>query len=334
MLGPMMPLLGAWLLAGAEVRWTAPAECPTEQRVRDRIDDLAGEGALRPDMVADARVRASPSGWSLRLVLRTAGQSSARQMVSGDCETLADAVALVVATHVDPIPVDQWITRRESSASAPSRPEVAPRSPPELASESASDPPEAAASPAPSSGAPPERAAAREPDRMGVRVAVLAGRAVLDDLDLGPDVELSWQRGVVHLAFGALALVPRDRPVFAGAFLRQWMIAGRLRAGVAMPLSSRVELPLSIGAEIGPVFARGRGVDRPRTAVSPWLAAVGSAHVVWRPRARWGLWIGVEGVLGILLPQFTVDGVGPVVAGPGGLRAMLGVQWRWPAVRG
>ncbi len=107
------------------------------------------------------------------------------------------------------------------------------------------------------------------------------------------------------------------------------MAAARLRAGVVMPLAPWLELPLSVGAELGPVVARGEGIAEPRTVVSPWLAAVGSVHAVWRPTPRWGLWAGAEGVIGVLLPQFTVDGSAPLASGPGGLRALLGLEWRW-----
>lgn len=343
MLAVMVPSLGGWLMAAAEVRWTAPAGCPTQVVVQERIEDLVGDGALRPDVVADARVRASEEGWALRLALRTADRTSTRHMAARECQTLADAVALVVATFVDPVQTDRRATGR-----MPAQPRAIPAPPARPAAPAKPAAPAGLAAPAgptlrpretraeaePTPEPPPPRPTPRDPDLAGVRLAAIAGRATQHDLDLGPDVELSWQRGVVRLGLGALALVPRDRPVTAGVTLRRWMLAGRLRAGVVMPLSPRVELPLSLGVEVGPVVARGRGVDRPQTVVSPWLAAVGSVQVVWRLRPRWGLWAGIDGIVGALLPRFTVDGAGPIASGPGGIRAALGVEWRWEVVRG
>ncbi|MEM9453547.1 MAG: hypothetical protein AAGF11_05160 [Myxococcota bacterium] len=318
----MTPSLGAWLILAAEVRWTAPAGCPSEAAVRARLGELVGPDALHPDVVADARVQSSADGWVLSLDLRTGPRSSARRMVSDDCRTLADAVALVVATFVDPV-----VVSTQASRASPALPEPSPQ--PDLRESlpaaSSGPSPAGASSPSVSSSSSSGSPAPRAVDRWGWHVGVLAGRATLHDLDLGPDLALSWQRGAVRLALGALFLVPRDRPVSAGVVLRQWMVAGRLRAGVVMPLSARVELPLSIGAELGPVVARGRGITTPRTVVSPWLAGLGSVHLLWRPRARWGLWVGVDGVMGVLLPQFTVGGVGPLRAGSGGVRASLGM---------
>jgi hypothetical protein len=327
MLGLIGAALGAGLVAAAELHWTAPAGCPSEPVVRGRLQALLGDDVLRPDVVARAEVSRHEGGWILQLSLRTADRSSTQHMVSDECETLADAVALVVATFADPLTASARVVGRSPAVPERTEPvlEVVPSAPPPVASPRADGSPPALRRPLADPRGP------RPPDRWGLRVGVVAGRATQPDLDVGPEVALSWQRGIVRLAIGALGLAPRRQAVRErdGVVLRQWMVAGGLQAGVVVPLTPWLELPLSVGVEVGPLVARGEGIDRPRTVASPWLAALGSAHFVWRPGPRWGIWVGVVGVAGVLLPQFTVAGAPPSIAGPGGLRGSLGVEWRW-----
>lgn len=321
-----MAVLGARPTAAAELRWTAPAGCPSEAAVQQRLHELLGEEALRSDVTADGQVRREGERWVLELSLRDAARSSTRRMSARDCETLAQAAALVLATFVEPLAA---ATRVEQRA----RRVVVPTVPPQTRSSTpvSSAPPRVEGG---SPGQPPASADARgprPPDRFGLRLGAVVGRATQADVDLGPELTLSWQRGAARLAVGALALIPRRQPVPApaGAELRQWLLAGGLRAGLVVPLAPRLWMPLSAGVELGPLVARGEGIARPRTAVAPWLAVVGSAHAVWRPQPRWGLWVGITGVAGVLLPQFTVAGSSPLVVGRGGLRGSVGGEWRW-----
>ena len=157
------------------------------------------------------------------------------------------------------------------------------------------------------------------------------GVATLPGVDLGPQLVLGWRRGPFALEASALALLPRrhvfdERPELQ---LRLWMVGGDLCANLVMPVSERLELPIGVGLEAGSIIARGQGVSRPRTARQPWVAARGVVHLVWRPDPRWGLWVGATVVLGVVRPSFTLSDQGPFEVSPGGLRGMMGVQWRW-----
>lgn len=329
MLGIMLVGLGTGLASPADVHWTAPAGCPTQASVSEQLQALVGDDVVRPDLVAHAQVRSRGDEWVLELSLHMATGSITRQMVADECQTLADAVALVVATFADPVAVSAHVEER--SPSVPTRIEAVRGGPAPLPSQL----PERRAH-GHSLGPRPTPLDPHGPPPMGwgMRLGVVAGRATQADLDLGPYAELSWQRGSVRVAIDGLGLVPRRQPVpeHDGARLRQWMLAGGLQAGVVMPVARRMEMLLSLGIELGPIVARGEGIARPRTVVSPWLAALGTAQLVWRPTPRWGIWAGVVGVAGVLLPRFTVAGGGPLVAGPSGLRGIVGVERRWGGI--
>ncbi|MEM7153260.1 MAG: hypothetical protein AAF799_10495 [Myxococcota bacterium] len=314
------------LLLVSDIAWEAPPSCPSAAAVQQRLAKYVGDRTLPSDVSATATVRASETQWSLKLVLHAQEETRVRRMVSDDCETLADATALVVATFVDPLQVETTVGVVPSNEVGPAEDAV----------------------PSPTPAADSETARTREPviaeqgsdaresspapeTYYGLRAGALAGRATQAELDLGPELAFSWQRGVARLEVGVFALVPRLRPVpdRDAVTLRQWALGGRARVGLVMPLHRRLELPLSLGVELAPVVARGVGVAEPTTVSSPWVAASVSAHLVWRPAPPWGVWLGGEGLVGLARPQFTVDGAGPLATGAGGLRAMVGIERRW-----
>lgn len=335
------------------LRWDAPPSCPSASGFEQRVRSLSGGDALPAEISVYARVRGVERGFDLELVLHTPAGSSTRRADARDCEALADAAALIVATFLEPRTVVGSLDAgpepagpdldRALGSDALARPE---RAPPDRAPGS-----NALVGPerAPSDRAPPERAPSvpgtetepmaerpppprrRAPDHLGIRLAGVAGVATLPGVDLGPQLVLGWRRGLFALEASALALLPRrhgfdERPELQ---LRLWMVGGDLCANLVMPVSERVELPIGVGLEAGPVIARGQGVARPRTARQPWVAARGVVHLVWRPDPRWGLWVGATVVLGVVRPSFTLSDQGPFAVSPGGLRGMMGVQWRW-----
>ncbi|MEX1367571.1 MAG: hypothetical protein AB1Z98_30865, partial [Nannocystaceae bacterium] len=225
--------LGGSLLAAAPLRWTAPASCPSSAAVHERIAVLVGDDALGQDVEVDARVEAGAEGWVLELAVRTSEGSSRRSMASRDCETLAEAVALVLATFADPFQTTARLRREAVEMPRPPRPSSAPEVPDADATVLRTS---TARSPA-ADGRRRRRPGPRGPGRWGLGLGIAAGRATQADLDLGPDLELSWQRGPLRLAVGALVLAPRTQPVEdrAGVALRTWVLAARVRAGIVMP---------------------------------------------------------------------------------------------------
>ncbi len=321
--------VATWLLA-AELHWSAPPGCPSQDEVRARLRRLLGPESVEAGVSADARVHAHDRRWSLHLTLRTAEHATQRRMSADDCRTLADAAALVVATFAEPLSIPTHLGPPRAPSSSRQLDEPTPDSlEPVLI-----DPPPRDETPAPPDAptitGPNDPGRPMRPRAWEGRWGVLAGRAAQPDLDLGLTATLARHWGAVHLVAGAVGMLPRSLPVPErdAVTLRRWMIAGRLMGGLTLPVTRRLEVPLALGLEVGPVVARGRGVDLPRTAISPWLAMVTSVHVVWQSESRWGLWAGAEGLMAMLRPQFTVDGALATTPGPSGLRALAGVHVR------
>ncbi|MEM9461112.1 MAG: hypothetical protein AAGF11_43510 [Myxococcota bacterium] len=323
------------------LRWDAPTSCPSASGFEQHVRSLSSGGVLPAEISVYAWVRAFERGFSLELVLHTPAGSSTRRAEAPDCEALVDAAALIVVTFVEPLTVVGSLGRGPEPVAhalgrAPgSNALVGPgRAPPERAPSDRAPPERAPSVTGSETGpmlverSPPRR---RAPDHLGIRLMGIAGVATLPGVDLGPRLVLGWRRGLFALEASALALLPRqhvfdERPELR---LRLWMVGGDLCANLVMPVSERLEFPIGVGLEAGPIIARGQGVARPRTARQPWVAARGVVHLVWRPDPRWGLWVGAAVVLGVVRPSFTLSDQGPFEVSPGGLRGMMGVQWRW-----
>lgn len=83
--------------------WSAPEDCPSQQRVHAEIARLVG-GDLQlheGDLEARATVSHGPL-WSADLTTQHAGQTGHRTIEAPSCKAAADAIALIVALLIDP----------------------------------------------------------------------------------------------------------------------------------------------------------------------------------------------------------------------------------------
>ncbi|MCA9706459.1 MAG: hypothetical protein KDK70_11470, partial [Myxococcales bacterium] len=92
-----------------ELRWDAPAACPTEGEVRASLDAML-RGAAPPEasLSVDARVTGTPGAYVLDLAVVSAAGRDARTIRAARCEPLGRAAALVAATLVDPVTVADY----------------------------------------------------------------------------------------------------------------------------------------------------------------------------------------------------------------------------------
>lgn len=332
----LVALLGAAATAPG-IGWDAPRSCPDSTFVQTRLGQLLPASSPEGDIVRiDARVT-QPSDGEYRLVLtvRDRGGTQTREASARDCELLAEATALIAATFVDPLEVPA-----RTRAAPPTRPPVD-RSSATIAASSVPQSPErppppepADVDPTPSPPRAPGRtgapAAAPRTDHVGLRLAVVAGRGVQPDLDLGPSLTGAWSRGSLRLEAALTAIVPRTRPhsALAGVALRQSLYTLTIRA-CGIPGGPRWTLALCGGTEIGAVVATGQGVQRPRTAASPWGAVVVGFQAAWWLTPRWALWMGPEGLIAYAVSAFSVGDSTPQPVERGGIRAHLGVEFRF-----
>ncbi|MBV1862163.1 MAG: hypothetical protein KUG77_27340, partial [Nannocystaceae bacterium] len=132
-IGMLRWALAIWTLSGGELRWQAPEQCPSAQAVQAQLDAGGGLG----DLQLDAVITAGPSeGWTLALTIALDDVSDERTLYDEDCDALAEAAVLLVATRLDPERID-----------VPPAPTEPARPPPESLGEP--DPPSAEPEPEP-----------------------------------------------------------------------------------------------------------------------------------------------------------------------------------------
>jgi hypothetical protein len=322
-----------------DVTWDAPSTCPDDATARDRIRTRVADRPAGRDVQAIARVRELEDGsWQVEVELRTEQGTATRTLQAATCEEALTATAVVVAIAVDPTPIGG----PETPVAVPPPPSSPGETTPEplLEPPAAVDPPtrvpaEAAeAEPSPTTTAPARAdAGGRSRWPLGIAVSVRGG------LDYGA---LPSPAG--HVA-GAVGLLGRRWIVQAGPVHRV-----RTEASVALPRPAggrfrltaaqlgagprlawgAFELPLWAGLELGAIWARGTGEVDPLTVRRLWTAAVASVGVGWAPRDALALHVGVEGVVPLLRPTFTLgDAARVLTVGSAAVRAWLGVTGRF-----
>lgn len=86
---------------GLELRWSAPAECPTQPEVLRTVEQLLA-GASAVPMRADARVDKRKHGFVLALDWSTSEASATRVLEGESCQELAQAAALMLSLAAEP----------------------------------------------------------------------------------------------------------------------------------------------------------------------------------------------------------------------------------------
>lgn len=285
-LAALAPLSLAGAPMGLPIHWETPPACVDAAAVPARVGALVGEGSTVAGTLRLGAERRG-EGWTVSLVLepREGAEGSLRRTLEGrDCATLTDAVALVVAVHLDAVATAGVITAGPS-ALPPEVPQASRVVPPvERSAAQASS----FVRPQPASDATTGSAAKPRP---GPRA--LASLAVAGELGVLPRgagaLELAGGVGWSHarLELGALAsLGPNavsERVAGVGGRFR--LLTGLVR-GCGVPARGRVALPLCGGLELGDLRASGTGLRRPATVDALWVAAVASARPQWSPRRR------------------------------------------------
>jgi hypothetical protein len=98
----LWPLLSTASAAALDLSWTAPAGCPDQKAVEERLEALLGTHEKPADLRAALRVEALRSGYKLSLVLDGKGARGTRELTGSDCAALAETGAWLVATAIDP----------------------------------------------------------------------------------------------------------------------------------------------------------------------------------------------------------------------------------------
>jgi hypothetical protein len=282
-------------IPGLELRWSAPADCPTRRDVLRSVEQLLAGGSAA-ELRADARVVKRTDGFVLALDWSTRDASATRVLEGESCQELAQAAALMLALAAEP-----------KTTSAPSPPRY-PNTPDETPAKAA------VARPSPSAASP----AAPETDhvtrsRTGpppLTLSARAGAAVdagsLPRATVGVLGGASIRLGAASLRLDALLFAPKEeeKPFGGGRF---WLGTAAVSPCYGVSFGA-VTLEPCAAAELHVVPSRGLRLRsrEERTALLVRLGAGAEADL--ELTRSLGAFVGIWGLWAPARPRFVVDG--------------------------
>ena len=326
--------LAAWMFAGTTapdltLEWDAPAECPTEDEARQQIARGLDEDAGGPLSVR-ARVRQIAEDWTVEVEIDGPQGQGQRVLHARTCAEATAAAAVVVAIAVDPKAVEQ--PAAEVPEPAPDEPTPVTTSESDTAPESLPGPELEVMEPERIDVAPSDQEDDQRPPRALALALELRGGAAIGAVGpiaghVGGTVGLQgeWWQVDAGARYRTPTEVDADGIDAGGRFA---VLAAQLGAGPRIDLG-KLEIPIRAGLELGRVRAEGYGDIDAATAVRLWTAAVLSAGAAWSPRDVIALGVGVDGVVPLLRPGFTIGDIDVLTVGSVALRAWIGVALRF-----
>ena len=285
------PPLNAPEPAAVELRWNAPAECPTGDQVLDDARTLAvhrDATASRPPVVVEAVVERLAEG---RFRLTLAIGATQQKLEASSCAQLARAGALFVALIMDPSRGD----------------------PP---GETASD---AGPPPAPAPSAAPARPPEEHDAHAGRReVSVLTAAGIVIDVGTLPraeplgalDVGVRYRRVEVSLQ-GTLGPA-QDKTLRGAAGARLEPLSAMLAPCYAPLVTGLLRVGPCARGELGWIHAQGIGLSQTRTANAAWLS-LGGELAAWLSLGQtFEARLGAGVLVPVMRPNFELTGLGSV----------------------
>lgn len=322
--------VAAWMFAAVgapdlTVEWDAPSECPTRDEAREQILRGLSDG-VTGRVVVRARVRQIAEDWTLRVEIEGPQGVGHRVLRARTCEEATAVAAVVVAIAVDPAaeslsdPSDEV----EEPVAVKSQSTIESATESEVATEPARIEPERieVAEPEPDPPPPRELAVALE-----VRGGVAMGSIGPIAGHIGGTAALQgrWWEVYAGARRRTASRIDADGLTAGGRFA---VTAAQLGAGPRIDLGA-LEIPIRAGVELGRIRAEGYGDIEATTAFRLWAAAVLSAGVAWSPREIVALGLGIDGVVPLLRPGFTIGDIEVLTVGRFAFRAWLGVALRF-----
>lgn len=287
--------------------WDAPAECPSERAVRERIRTLLKAKSETDHRVrAKAKVTRTPAGYALHLAV---ADGPTREIASETCVGLVEATSIIIAldieTHAKP---------------APSIPEATP--------------------PPPRARAVTPQPAARLPFAPAHPLRLVVGALTVGDVGTLPEPSAGY-RATFALGYRAFR-VQATATVFAsrnadglreGTGVRVGLKTGALNLCRSWELGRSAMLDTCLGGELGSSTATGYGITRRARSTGPWTAVLASSQL----RVRWAhpLVFGVEAGVTPSRATAFIHGQGTVFdPAPWLARATIGVEFEFlPSAR-
>jgi hypothetical protein len=302
-----------------EISWDAPPECGLRDELVVRIETLLGRPLGHPgdpDLDVVGRVEVEADGLLLVLEFRQP-VARVRELRGRTCAELRDAAAVVLAVTVDPlVPLAE-------------EPEPEPEPEPELVTP---EPELVTPEPEPA----PELAPPRT-DRIDVLLRFAGGiqYRALPTIAGGPSLALGlrWRalRAELVGSWWLTRAAHFEQPPEVGATISLGWVATRV---CGVPSTQRVSFPLCAGVELGGMRAAAFGIPAAATRTLPWIAAEFGGAVSLALPGPLALWIGVDGVIPLVRPGFTIAGLGELHRVPAfAVQTLLGLEIRFEAAR-
>jgi hypothetical protein len=295
--------------SGVELHWHAPPSCPTEADVAASIAARLDEGTpTREPVVADIVVAKDGDSHVAELVIAASSGRTIRRLEATECDTVADAAALIVA-----------MVHAQVQSSAPVADPVPPSPEP---------PAERVASPPPSEPAPKRSSRLRGGAFAEIGIGFGGLPRVGPGLGGGLALMGRWFRAeIVGTFWFAREASIGIEGEGARVDVRLWTVG--VHAGPLVRVGP-IELALLVGGHAGLAHGEGDRLPIVRSARRPWVSVGAYPAVLWplHPRVALGLRGTVEGVP--LRPRFAVrEGGTRFTASPvaGALSAVVEVRF-------
>ncbi len=307
--------------------WSAPASCPSQQRVRRQVERHLRRSLTdvqTPVAGVVAEVRVVEAGYLLSIRTLTPDGERSRELEHEDCLSLANAASVIIAIALDPTAVehlaDDLPEGPAGSTSAP--PADVPATEPSSRSAPAVQPTRPSTS-AHSQSQPP-------PASWHVAVAAAGQRGPLPEI--GPGFELAIGLDAVGFwaqAYGTYWLAnDAEFPELDTALVRVGLWTAGLRAGPSVEWSGLSWVPLSAGFEMGLMNAAPSGLAAQRSSTTLWAAASAQSVVRLSLTRTLGLLVQGEGLLTLARRKYMVNDFGLIhLPKRYGGRFVLGMTW-------
>ncbi|MFV8750790.1 hypothetical protein ACNOYE_09590 [Nannocystaceae bacterium ST9] len=342
---PELPLEAKGEPVPLTLDWRADPGCPSRDEVAGMLVAFlpdhpaipASEGAPGR-LAATARVASQGSAWRVELELAGERGVERRSFAAETCAIAAEATVLVIAVAIDPIAALEHTTRPSEPASSEPNQEPAPEpeSEPDSMIESVIEPMiEPGVESDESIRVHLDSPAASEPARSGRARGGLAlrGGGGFGPLRAGSGlVELRvaafgrawrWEARAAWLPPVQIDLGEGQRGRFDG-----WLLGTR---GCGVPSRGKLEFPICAGIEAGQLRGEGRSsVPNPVRVTQPWLAIELGPALAWAPRPNVALGLELDALIPLIAAGFSIDGQPVVRTTPVGVRALAGLEVRFP----
>ncbi len=312
--------------------WTTAPACIDDASLGERSRALVGAQAQPRPTTVELSATPGPA-WTIDVRLSDGtGIVVDRQLRGDDCETLTDAVALIVAVHVDAVGVVRTRpTLAEPPVVAPVRPD-----PPDPPIDDASTTASSATRTVVATPSGDERPA--PPGRIS-RPRMSGSAAVAGELGLQPKgaaaVELAlglwWPH--VRLEIGGLVAFGPAIALTESSPAADFTFAGGLARACGVPGRGSIEVPLCLALEIADFRARvsGPGVEEGTVERdSLWVGLTPSVRPTWAVGKYVALFGLVDVPIALRRHRYLVEGTQLHTIAPVGARFGLGVQVRVP----